>query len=57
MTGFFYICEYFEITPWEFFNGEISNPGQSRELLQEWEKLSPEASEHILQVIRDLNKK
>lgn len=26
MTGFFYICEYLEITPAEFFNGEIDDP-------------------------------
>ena len=25
LTGFIYICEYFEITPQEFFNTDISN--------------------------------
>ena len=26
MTGFFYICEYFGITPMEFFDEDVSNP-------------------------------
>ena len=55
MTGFFYICDYFEISPQEFFNSNISNPKQVKELLQQWEKLSPDFAEHILQVIKDIN--
>ena len=36
MTGFFYICDYFHITPHEL------------------EKLTPQQTEHILQLVRDL---
>ena len=54
-TGFFYICEYFGITPQEFFNGNAVAPQKTRELLAELEKLSPEQTEHILQIVRDIN--
>lgn len=57
LTGFFYICEFFEISPQEFFDSGNSNPKKSRELLQEWEQLPPQYAEHILQVIKDINRK
>ena len=55
MTGFFYICEYLEITPQEFFNINADAPQRSKELLQEIEKLSPEQTEHILLLVKDLS--
>ena len=57
MTGFFYICEYFEITPQEFFNADALAPQKSKELLREIEKLSPEQTEHILLVVKDISKR
>ena len=57
LTGFFYICDYLEITPQEFFDSGLSNPNQTTELLREWEQLPPEHAEHLLQVIRDMNKR
>lgn len=57
MTGFFYICEYLNITPQEFFNVDADAPQKSRELLQELERLSPEQSEHVLQIVRDISQK
>jgi len=57
MTGFFYICEYFEITPQEFFNTDAASPQKSKELLREIEKLSPEQADHILLVVKDLSKR
>ena len=56
-TGFIYICEYFGITPKEFFNEQSSSPQKTKDLLNELEKLSPEQAEHILQVVKDLNSK
>ena len=56
-TGFLYICEYFGITPQEFFNDQATAPQKTKELLRELEKLSPNQAEHILQVVRDLNSK
>lgn len=33
MTEFFAICDYFEITPIEFFNANLTNPRLSRSIL------------------------
>ncbi|MCM1086851.1 MAG: helix-turn-helix domain-containing protein [Blautia sp.] len=54
MTVFFYICEYFGITPGEFF---IDDAAPSMELLAALKKLQSLDSEkrrHILDVISDL---
>lgn len=56
-TGFIYICEYFGITPQEFFNMDATAPPKTRELVRELEKLSPEQTEHLLQIAKDLNSK
>lgn len=56
-TGFLYICEYFSLTPYEFFNPNDSSPDKTKELLREIEKLSPIQTEHILQIVRDLTEK
>lgn len=53
-TGFLYICEYFDITPQEFFNTNAAAPQKTRELLDALEKLTPEQTEHILQIVRDI---
>ena len=57
MAGFFYICEYFGITPQEFFDGGGLSPQTARELLWEIGRLTPVQASHILQVIRDLGEK
>lgn len=56
-TGFIYICEFFNITPAEFFDCEIADPQKTNELVSEISKLTALQTEHILQVVKDLNKK
>ena len=56
-TGFIYICEYFNITPQEFFNENVSSPQKTKELIFEFEQLSPKYADHVLQIIKDLNTK
>ena len=56
-TGFIYICEYFNISPQEFFNYDVAAPEKTQELMRELEQLSPEQTEHILLIVRDLNRK
>lgn len=56
-TGFIYICEYFGISPKEFFNDNSITPQKTKELFNELEKLTPEHTEHILQIVKDLNTK
>ena len=57
LTGFIYICEYFEITPSEFFNTDISDPQKTNLLIMEISKLSAKHTEHLLQIVKDLNEK
>lgn len=55
MQGFFYICEYLEISPQEFFNLSSPDPLKERQIASEIQKLSSEKAEHIYQIIKDLN--
>lgn len=57
MQGFFYICEYLGVTPQEFFDEGNTCPEQLRELLTEGQKLEPSVLRHVLEVIKDLNRK
>ena len=56
-TGFLNICDFLDITPQEFFNTNAAAPQKAKELLRELEKLSPEQTEHILQIVKDLSRK
>ena len=55
--GFLYICEYFNITPQEFFDTSTANPKRTNELLAELKKLTPAQTEHVLQIVKDLTNK
>ena len=55
-TGFIYICEYFGITPLEFFNVDDASPTRTKELLKELQRLTPTEAEHIIQLVKDLNR-
>lgn len=52
--GFLYICDYFGLSPHEFFDNRAAAPEKTRLLLRELESLTPEQSEHILQIVRDI---
>lgn len=56
MTGFFYICDYFGITPGEFFDTGTLSPQKTKEIAGEAGKLTPDQAEHVLQIIRDITK-
>ena len=55
MAGFFYICEYFGITPDKFFNTDSASPFQSTSLLAEFEMVRSDDAEHILELMMVLN--
>lgn len=54
MSGFFYICEYFGITPQEFFDEGLESPGINMELQERFKKLSPSQAEHIIAIMDDI---
>ena len=56
MQSFFYICEFLNVTPQEFFDGENTNPQMLKELICEAKKLDYTALTHILGIMKALNK-
>ena len=56
MTVFFYICDYFGITPREFFDTENAS---SMELIQAYKQLQAmddETRRHVIAIIQDLTR-
>ena len=56
MKMFLYICEYFHITPKEFFDEEIENPVLIERLVEEGKKLDTDALESVLGVMKKMEK-
>ena len=56
MSVFFYICEYFQITPKEFFDIDASDPQELSELIENLKLLNEEQLHSISTIIRDLAK-
>ena len=56
MTAFFYICEYFNITPKDFFDDEIEFPTVYRELIENIKKLNDEEIKNINNVVKSIVK-
>ena len=56
MQAFFYICEYLNVTPQEFFDAGNANPQVMREFVEEGKKLDAESMAHILGIMKALNK-
>lgn len=56
MTGFFYICEYFGISPREFWDTDITSPTESRLLLADFNQLSDKKQELVRGFVRELRR-
>ena len=56
MNMFFYICEYFNISPKDFFDAESAAPGMVNDTINIMKKLSPEQLSSIASIVRDLTK-
>ena len=56
MSEFLYICEYFEITPKDFFDTEIEYPYLLRQLLASASKLKEEDIMTLLHLSERLNR-
>ena len=54
MSGFFYICEYLDIEPKDFFDAQNVSPIKASEIHAAVGKLTPSKAEHILQIIQDM---
>lgn len=54
MQSFFYICEYLDIHPKDFFDDTIENPIIEKEYLSKFRLLAPIQQQHIIAIINDL---
>ena len=56
MTTFFYICEYLDITPDEFFSKKSNNPVKINELVKSLNTLSYNELDAIINIVKCINK-
>ena len=54
MSMFLYICEYFKITPQEFFDEENENPKLIQDILKESKKLNKQSLESLFTIIKNM---
>ena len=57
LTGFFYICEYLQVTPSEFFDTDSNDPEQIRTIAKDLKKLSPSQLASVADIVHDLTSK
>ncbi|MDO5549009.1 MAG: helix-turn-helix transcriptional regulator [Eubacteriales bacterium] len=50
MQAFFYICEYLEISPQDFFNTDVSNPAKINQILDQLKNLDDSQLDTVLAV-------
>lgn len=56
LQGLFYICDYLQITPHQFFEDDNPAPKMLEELIEELKKLDAKTLELITDLVRQLNK-
>lgn len=54
MAAFFYICEYLEITPQEFFDFDSKNPEKLNEILEYLKQVDDEQLDNLLGIVKGL---
>ncbi len=54
MTVFFYICDYLEITPQEFFDTGTKNPTKAMELLDAVKGLSNDKLDNLIALAKNI---
>lgn len=57
MSAFFFICDYLDITPEEFFDSGNSNPEEIRVIVENLKKLQPDMIKNISQIVKALAEK
>ena len=56
MQGLYYICEYFRISPKEFFDADSTAPEKLNELIADMKSLTPEQIDNISRIVKDIKK-
>ncbi len=57
MSNFFYICEYLNVSPQEFFDYHSKQPEQLRSIIEDLKLLNSQQFQNIAAIIKDLAKK
>ena len=57
LRGLFYICEYFRITPQEFFDEGNTYPEKIQELVAEAQKMNADSLSHIIAIMKEMNRR
>lgn len=57
MSAFFFICDYLDIAPEEFFDSGNSNPEEIRVIVENLKKLQPDMIKNISQIVKALAEK
>jgi transcriptional regulator with XRE-family HTH domain len=56
MMVFFYICDYFNISPKEFFDDDLKTPAVMRMLVSDLKQLNDEQITNVAAIVRDMKK-
>ena len=56
ITIFYYICEYFNISPKDFFDVDSAAPEKLNELIADMKSLTPEQLDNISRIVKDIKK-
>lgn len=56
MSAFFYICEYLEVSPQEFFDFDSKNPEKLNEILEYLKQVDDEQLNNLLGIVKGLIK-
>ena len=54
LQGLFYICEYFGITPQQFFDDGNAYPAQIADLVEDMKKLDAASLEHLAAIVKEM---
>jgi len=57
MQSFFYICDYLDVSPQEFFDTETENPVRVNELMQAAKGLHDDLLVHLIAIVKSLQQK
>ena len=57
MSGFFYICEYLQLSPKDFFDIDAKNPEKLNELMKDLKRLDDKQLDSIASIVQGLVKR
>ena len=57
MTAFFYICDYLNISPRDFFDDQLKAPDRWNALTEDLKKLDEDDFDHVVALVHSLSKK